>query len=290
MSGGMQERALRRALARPRYEVIPLRDTLKQARQLPDAATITVTCSPSRGVAPTLDLAEQLHALGYHVVPHLAARRIESRAHLDAVLTRMDGAGLRDVFIVGGDGTESWGPFTSGVELVRAVTDAQAPLRSIGVPCYPEGHSFIADQALDAALDAKSAIATYMVTQICFDARSILRWLCAQRGRGLGMPVFIGIPGPIERRKLMGIALRIGLGDSTRFLRKNAGMLGRLAGPARFTPDTLIEGLTRALADATLGIAGFHINTFNQVEATETWRHTWLNALDAGKEEGGALA
>src|SRR5699024_8336784 len=159
--------ALRRALARPRFEVIPLRGVADRVRDLPSGATVTVTCSPSRGVGPTLDLAEELHALGYHVVPHLAARRVRGGGHLAKVLARLDAAGLRDVFVVGGDGGDPEGPFRNGGDLLRAIGEAQAPLASIGVPCYPEGHSLVSSQVLEAALDEKSASATYMVTQIC---------------------------------------------------------------------------------------------------------------------------
>ncbi len=281
--------ALRRAFAAPRFEIIPLRGAAEQARELPAGATVTVTCSPSRGVGPTLDLAEGLHALGYHVVPHLAARRLQSRAHLDTVLARLDAVGVRDVFVVGGDGGASSGPFASGVELLRAIAESEAPLHSIGVPCYPEGHSLVKPEALEAALDEKSAIATYMVTQICFDARTIMRWLSAVRARGVHLPVYIGIPGPIERRKLMSIALRIGLGDSSRMLRKNTGMVGRLMGPARFTADALIEGLAPAFADTTLEIAGLHVNTFNQVQSAYAWCQSWMSAFE-DVDEGGALA
>ena len=95
----------------------------------------------------------------------------------------------------------------------------------------------------------------------------------------MALPVHIGIPGVIERRKLLSIAMRIGLGDSTRFLKKNTGFWGRLALPSRFTPDALVDGLADTLADERLAVAGLHINAFNQIEATEAWRAKRLAAL-----------
>lgn len=270
---------LSRALARPRYEIIPMRGALNQARKIPVGATVTVTCSPSRGMPATIELAEQIHQLGYTVVPHLAARRFTSRGHLNQTVDRLAHAGIQDVFVVGGDGTDQAGPFSRGADLMTALAERWPGLRSVGIPCYPEGHSSIESSVLDAALDAKCFFAGYMVTQICFDADVIGDWLTRIRGRGVDLPVYVGIPGVIERRKLLSIALKIGLGDSTRFLRKNGSFMSRLTGPSRFTPEALIDDLASRPEVTGAGMAGLHINTFNQVESTETWRREQLERL-----------
>lgn len=262
-----------------------MRGALAQARKLPAGATVAVTCSPSRGISATIELAEQIHRHGCTAVPHLAARRFHSRTHLDETMARLSEAGVQDVFVVGGDGTDQAGPFACGADLISALAEIQPNPRSVGIPCYPEGHAFISSQLLDAALDAKCFFAGYMVTQICFDAGMIANWLARSRARGVDLPVYIGIPGVIERRKLLGIALRIGLGDSTRFLRKNSGFMNRLAGPSRFTPEALIHGLASVLDEAEPGMAGFHINTFNQVESTEVWRREQLCQLTEASDD-----
>lgn len=280
------QNALYQALIRPRYELIPMRGALAQAGKLPAGATVSVTCSPRRGIAATIELAEQIQRQGYTAVPHLAARRFHSRAHLDETMARLSAAGVQDVFVVGGDGRDQAGPFACGADLIAALAEIQPGLRSVGIPCYPEGHAFIGSEVLDAALDDKCFFAGYMVTQICFDAGVISDWLARTRARGVELPVYIGIPGMIERRKLLGIALRIGLGDSTRFLKKNSGFMGRFAGPSRFTPDALVSGLAPLIEAAESGIAGFHINTFNQVESTEIWRREQLGCLAEAIDDG----
>src|SRR5699024_5437336 len=121
--------------------------------------------------------------------------------------------------------------------------------------------------------------AGYMVTQMCFDPEAIRHWLVRVRALGVTLPVYIGIPGVIQRRKLLSIALRIGLGDSTRLLKKGSQMIGRLASASTYTPDTLVDGLTGLLGDPTLAVAGFHINSFNQTGKTESWRQQRLAAL-----------
>lgn len=127
--------ALRRALTRPRYEIIPMKGACDQARELPTGATVTVTCSPSRGVSATIELAEQIQKLGYTAVPHLAAKRFHSRSHLDETMARLSEAGIKDVFVVGGDGENQAGPFPRGADLIAALAEIQPELRSVGIPC-----------------------------------------------------------------------------------------------------------------------------------------------------------
>lgn len=275
--------ALGRALAAPRFEIVPMRHALEHARQLPPGSTVTVTCSPTHGIDKTVALAEQISAAGYTAVPHLAARRFRSRDHLAAVVDRLDRAGIEDVFVVGGDkpptGVHQFGPFSDGEQLLAALATAKPGCHSIGIPCYPEGHAFVDDAVLDQALRDKSGYADYMVTQICFNPDAIAQWLQHVRGLGVTLPVYIGIPGVIKRRKLITTALRIGLGDSTRFLRKGSSMIGQFASASTYTPDTLIDGLAGVLGEPDMNVAGFHINSFNQVEKTEEWRKQRLAAL-----------
>lgn len=67
-------------LQSPRYEVIPAKATEQAVLDwVPAQMTVTVTASPVKGLEPTIDLAERLAARGYRVVPHLAARSVESQ-------------------------------------------------------------------------------------------------------------------------------------------------------------------------------------------------------------------
>ena len=60
-----------------RYEVLPTASTEdKVLAHLPRDVTVTVTASPGKGLAATLDLTERLAGHGYTVVPHLAARMV----------------------------------------------------------------------------------------------------------------------------------------------------------------------------------------------------------------------
>jgi len=191
-------------------------------------------------------------------------------------MTRLHEAGLRDIFVVAGDHTDRPGAYDSGLALLRELQAMPVELDTIGVPAYPEGHPFLRDATLTQALQAKAPYATYMVTQLCFDGALLRRWLRQVRDGGLSLPVYIGIPGALDRRRLLGIVLRIGLGDSVRFVRKHSRLTGGLLGSSRYAPDDLLTQMSDGFADPELHIAGFHINTFNQVQATEEWRLSYL--------------
>ena len=92
--------ALARALAHPRFEVVPLLGVEEQARYLPRGAKVTVTCSPARGIDNTLRHAEQLAGQGMQVVPHISARLVVDTAHLEAIVPRLAALNLREIFVI----------------------------------------------------------------------------------------------------------------------------------------------------------------------------------------------
>lgn len=268
------------AMADPRFELIPIRGAEDQSRHLPRGARVTVTCSPALGLENTLDLAERLAEKGFRVVPHLSARLVRDGAHLCSLLRRMERAGIREAFVVGGDLRRPAGKFHSSLSLLREMEGFGHGLERIGVAAYPESHPLISDEDLVSALREKERYATYAVTQICFDPDTLTGWVSKLRERGAGLPVYVGLAGVAERRKLLQISMKIGVGDSARFLRKQSGLVGRLVKPGGYRPDALVDALAPYFGDGYYGLAGFHINTFNQVEDTERWRREALELLE----------
>ncbi len=274
--------ALRVVVAAPKFELVPLKNALDQAAFLPPGALVSVTASPAKGMEATIELSARLHEHGYTVVPHLSAHMIRDRAHLAELLARMDDTGLDRAFVVGGD-AEDPGEFRDGLSLIRAMADGGHRLREIGVPCYPQGHPTIPDEALLSALAAKAPLVDYMTTQMCFDASAVEGWLRARRADGIALPVVIGIPGVAEPQRLLSIATRIGVADSRRFVTKNARFVVRMIRSGGFyKPDGLLASLAPLIADPAAGVHGIHLYTFNAVELTEAWRRTYLEGLAAG--------
>lgn len=271
--------AIASRLAEPKFELIPLKNVLEQAEHLPAGATVSVTASPAKDLEATLDLSEQLLAGGFTVIPHFAARMVRDEDHLRALLDRAGGLGIDRLFVIGGDAEEP-GDYFDALSLLEAMTRLEHPFTEIGVGCYPDGHGFIPDDKLQEALAAKQSFAHYMTTQMCFDPQLISRWVAASRQRGIHLPIYLGLPGVAELRKLMQISVRIGVRDSSRFLKKNPALIGKLVRPGGYSPDGLIESMAQTMLDPEANIRGFHIYTFNQVESTERWRASMLSRLD----------
>src|SRR5829696_249013 len=273
---------LAEALRHPRYEVIPLEGTAEQVLEyIPKEAKLTVTASPHKGMEGTLRLAEQLAGQGYHVAPHLSARLIEDNGHVEEILQRLHEAGIRDAFVVAGDAEEPAGEFTGAPELLEAMAKIGHELEEIGIAGYPESHPILSDKTTKEAMYEKRPYATYIVSQICFDPDTTSVWIRSVRERGVELPIYIGMPGSVSKRKLMQISSSIGVGGSADFLKKHANWFVRLLLPGGYSPDDLVEELGPYLGDPDRGVYGFHIYTFNEVEKTEAWRQEMLECIEA---------
>ncbi len=149
----------------------------------------------------------------------------------------------------------------------------------MGITGYPESHAFISDEATIQAMFEKAPFATYIVSQICFDADVIGQWVRRVRDRGVTLPIHIGLPGPIDPIMLLRLSRRVGLGESARFLRRHGSWLGRLTLPRSYRPESLLEQLAPHLARTENGIAGLHFFTFNEVEQIVQWQRRELDRL-----------
>ena len=265
-----------RLLAHPRFELVPTTTVEEQIRFLPERAVVSVTSSPRRGLEPTVLLTERLAGAGFRAVPHLSARLVEGPGHLARIARRLGESGIEEVFVVGGDPPAPAGPFDSALSLLRALADRGHRFARIGIAGYPERHPLVDDEALLEALLAKQSFASYLVTQICYEPAVILGWIGRIRRSGVSLPVHIGMPGAVSRGKLLEMSLRVGVGDSIRYLRKHGTLMARLVRRGGYRPDGFLATLSPLLEEGSTDVAGFHINTFNQVESTERWRRDVL--------------
>ncbi len=203
---------------------------------------------------------------------------IRDRAHLRGLLASLAAAGIRQVFVVGGDSAQP-GDFPDGLSLLRAMAELGHPFTEIGIPGYPQGHPTIPEDRLLAGLADKQPFATSMTTQLCFDAGALRRWLLARRAAGITLPLVLGIAGVAELHRLIEISARIGVRDSRRFVSKNSALIGRFLRPGGYRPDGLLAALVPLLVDPIADVQGVHLYTFNQVETTEEWRQAYLAGL-----------
>jgi methylenetetrahydrofolate reductase (NADPH) len=263
-------RVVPRDLTTPRYEILPFAKAEAQAAEVPSPLRLTVTISPKHGIDRSLEVAERLRPLGHAVTLHIAARMVRSAEHLDEILGRSARAGIDDFLVIGGDAPEPLGPYTEAAPVLELIHGHELRPERLGIGSYPEGHPLIPPADLEAALVRKAEIADYLVTQLCFDSTVFLRWLEGLRARGIAQPVYVGVVGPVERRRLLEISTRIGVGPSLRFLRKQRGLTTLFRKPAD-TAERFFDGAAPAVARGDHGLAGFHFFTFNDLLGTRRW-------------------
>jgi methylenetetrahydrofolate reductase (NADPH) len=264
-------------LRAPRYEVLPTEDVEGLvAAYVPHEVTITITASPRRGIDATVNLAERLSHQGYTVVPHLSARLIRDPSHLDEILAAINEMGVHDVFVIAGDASEPAGEFPDSVSLLEAMARANHKLNNVGVSGYPESHSFIDDDMTIQAMWDKRRIATYIVSNLCFDPRLVKKWVGRVRRRRVELPIHIGMAGVADPARLLRVSTRIGIVDSARFLRGHSNWFLRMLRPGGYSPERFVSALLPELAAPDKKVAGLHVFTFNEIEPTERWRQDML--------------
>ena len=277
MGKGVVRSSLIGFLKAPRYEVLPTEDVEGLvAAYVPPEVTITITASPRRGMDATVRLAERLARQGYAVVPHLSARLIRDSSHLREILLAVNEMGARDVFVIAGDAREPGGEFPDSVSLLDAMMRIDHNLRDIGVSGYPESHSFIDDDMTIQAMWDKRRIATYMVSNLCFDPRTVKKWVGRVRRRRVELPIHIGMAGVADPAKLLRISTRIGVVDSARFLQGHSNWFLRMLKPGGYSPERFVNALLPDLAAPDRKVAGLHLFTFNEIGPTERWRQDML--------------
>lgn len=268
-----------RLLANARYEILPTATSEEKVLQhLPVDRVVTITASPGKGLDATLDLAERLTGHGYAVVPHLAARMISGRAELAEICERLTGKGITRVFVPAGDADPA-GDYRDAFSLLEDLSALGNPFEHVGITGYPETHPSISDDLTVQSMWDKRRHATHIVSNLTFDPKAIKVWVGRLRGRGVTMPLLLGMPGPVERAKLLNMATKIGVGESTRFLTKHRGTFLRLAAPGGFTGERFLEQCAPALAPEEARVEGLHVFTFNQIAETEAWRTRLIEQL-----------
>jgi methylenetetrahydrofolate reductase (NADPH) len=264
-------------LSGPRYEVFPARGTEQAvAGWIPGGMTVTVTASPVKGLDATIELTERLAARGYRVVPHLAARSVADQAHLDGIVARLKAAGCDDVFVPGGDAPHPAGPFDSALPLLERLAEMGNPFSRIGITGYPESHPKIHDDVIIQAMWDKRRYASYIVSNVCFDAARLGRWIQRIRTRGVTLPLYVGLAGPAERTRLLRMAAVAGASESARFITRHPGWVLRFWVPGGYSPDRFLDRAAPAITAPGAGVTGLHLFTFNQLQPTEQWRRAAL--------------
>ena len=272
-------RRIREDLEKSYMEIIPVPGIEDRVSPLPSDMYLAVTCSPTKGVDETLELSEKLIGKGFKVTPHIASKCVSGEKHLEIIIKKLDELGIDSIFVPGGDRPEPMGDFSNASDLLRSLKKIGHNLKKIGMAAHPEGHPDVSNEVLMEALEEKKDLADFIVTQMCFDAKILNDWMAEIHNKGIDLPVWVGLPGVIERGRLLKTSLRIGVGDSLRFLRKKSQVATELMKSSVYNPDDLLKDITEQNDTNQSNLAGYHIYCFNQIETTETWRRSAISAL-----------
>jgi methylenetetrahydrofolate reductase (NADPH) len=207
-------------------------------------------------------------------VPHIAARRLANFTQAsDFLLRAVAQAGVDRVLLIGGD-NNAMGPFRSSFDLLATGVVERQGVGHVAFAGYPEGHPAIDASILDAALQAKVALARQrglqvsLVSQFSFESVPILHWLASLHQQGIDCPVRIGVAGPASVATLAKYAVRCGIGASLRVLARGHTAFARILTEAG--PEALIAAL---VADDSIQarFEGLHVFTFGGVRHTADW-------------------
>ena len=263
------------------FEVVPMKSLAGAIDALPAAATVSVTCSPTKGIEETQRIAAELVNDGFTAIPHISARMVRDRAHTRELAAWFRSLGIQTVFLVAGD-AEASGAYPGVVELLRDMLDTDHGLTTVGVTAYPDGHAFLSDEAVHNALRDKqvllnaAGVDAYCTTQMCFDPIAIAKWMRMIREQGIEMPVQLGISGVVDKTKLMTMGVRLGIGQSLSYLKKNKAAVAKMLTSTAYDPNDLLLPLSDDMVN--MLVKGLNVFTFNQVQATNHWRHEVLSS------------
>ena len=272
--------AVRELVTGLHYELIPMKSVEQAIDDLPPGANVSVTCSPAKGIPATREITDRLIALGHHPVPHIAARLVEGPEHTAELAAWLRSSGVDEVFIVAGDAPEPAGPYEGALAFLRDLVTHDHGMTAIGVTGYPDGHAMFDAVVASEQLLAKQAVLDeagvlgWCSTQMCFDTAKIVDWLRAERAAGMHLPIRLGLPGVVDRTRLMTVGTRLGIGASLRYLSKNRSTVMALMSPGGFDPTDMVVEVA-AHADE-LAIEAIHSFTFNSVADTRLWHEQLL--------------
>jgi methylenetetrahydrofolate reductase (NADPH) len=200
---------------------------------MPAGTKVFIALIEAQDLEAQIAAAAELRKLGFEPIPHIPARFVRDEADLDARLQALaTRAGVTAVLALGGGAPEPVGKFDAAIQLMQTGLFQKHGITRIGIAGHPEGNPDITrkhgEEALLNALLEKSAwlkangIAGFIATQFLFEAGPLALWASQLRDAGINLPIHVGVPGPATIKTLVKYAAMCGVGNSARFIRKQA--------------------------------------------------------------------
>jgi len=248
--------------------------------------SVYITFLPDEKSENVVETAKKLKLEGYEVIPHLPARTIKNNKVLEKYIGELaDEAGCSKILIIGGGGNQA-GEISSTMDVLKTDLLSKFNFKSVGVAGHPEGSPDISKDALDLAIIEKNKFSLnvdfkmYLATQFFFEAKSLIEWEKHLNTINNKLDIHAGIPGPASIKTLINYARSCGIGNSLRFLTKQAFNLTKLA--TLNTPDKLIYDLANYVeTNKSTNLKNIHFYAFGGMKKTSEW----LNQLNESELE-----
>lgn len=232
-------------------------------------------------LALQIEAVAAIRAAGLEPVPHIPARFVRNRADLEQRLSAFTTrGGITRALVLGGGAPQPLGIYDAALQLLETGLFETYGIKKIGLAGHPEGNPDIikarGEAALIDALKAKQAylashgLEGYIATQFLFEAGPVAYWAKSLRDEGITLPIHVGVPGPATIKTLVKYAAMCGVGNSARFIRKQALNVTKLLTVS--SPDAFVENLAKLhFGKPELGIAGPHLYPFGGFDKLLDW-------------------
>jgi methylenetetrahydrofolate reductase (NADPH) len=214
-------------------------------------------------------------------VPHVPARFVRDRDDLARRLAGFAEKGrVERILVLGGGAKHPLGSYKAAIELLETGLLQANGITGFGMAGHPEGNSDITatlgEGALIEALRLKQAYArehgldAFIATQFLFAAEPVAAWAATLKDAGIALPIAVGVPGPATIKTLVRYAQMCGVGQSARFIRKQALNVSKLL--TVNTPDAFVADLARLAQERPeLHIARPHLYPFGGFDKLFDW-------------------
>ena len=245
--------------------------------------SIYVTYLPDEDSNRVINTSKKLNDEGFDVIPHLPARTLKNHLDLEKFIGSLSEiAGCKKILVIGGGGKQV-GNISSSLDVLNTELLSKYNFDEVGLAGHPEGNPDISESELEKAIIEKNAFAKnsdfvlYLATQFFFEASSFKNWEKKLDSLNNQLEIHAGIPGPATLKTLVSYAASCGIGNSIRFLSKQAMNITKLA--TTRTPDKLIADLADYKEiNPNTKLSKLHFYAFGGIKKTSDWLHDIYNS------------
>ena len=248
----------------------------KFSNLVPFNNSIYVTYLPGETSSRVIYTAKKLTEEGFNVIPHLPARTIKDNNELEKYIGDLsEKAGCDKILLIGG-GVSQKGKITSSLDILKTDLLSKYQFKEVGFAGHPEGNPDIPEEELDKAIIQKNEFVknvdfkSYLATQFFFESSSLKAWEEKLNSLNNELEIHAGIPGPATLKTLISYATSCGIGNSIRFLSKQAINITKIMKTR--TPDKLIADLADYKEEyPNSKLTKLHFYAFGGIQRTSEW-------------------